>query len=332
MLYPLHLIETYPLDTHDRSFITQTRQTVSDIISGKDKRLLVIVGPHTIHDPKSAREYAERLIKLRDELAERLFIIMRVYFDKPPAINGWQGLINDPDIDESFQFEKGLCLARHLLLDLCKWRLPTAAQYLDLLTPQYFADLIAWAAVGAATVESQTHRELASGLSCPVGFENSTDGNVDIAIDAIVSAAHSHMFWGIDKKGRAARYQTAGNVNCHVILRGGPQMAGDAADVAIIAEKLHKAQLTPRLMVNLNCSHSKQSVNRQGQVMAKRIVLQFKQSAHRMLGVMIDSHLVAGRQDADKLSNLTYGQSITHSCVGWLDTEHILRQLYGSLT
>ncbi len=323
---PLEFIKRYPVKNKQSEFIVSARNTITNIIKGEDKRLMVIVGPCSIHDPKSAREYAQKLAKIRDELAQELFIVMRVYFEKPRTTIGWKGLIYDPDLDNSFDMEKGFDLARHLLLDLTAMQIPAATEYLDMITPQYIADLISWGAIGARTTESQTHRELASGLSCPVGFKNGTDGNVNIAIDAIVSAAHSHMFWSINKKGLVNRYTTSGNPNCHVILRGGKQPNYDADSVNQVAETLIQNQLAPRIMVD--CSHANSQKKFQNQrTVSQNIAQQISQGAAHIFGVMIESHLVEGRQNIAPLNELEYGVSITDGCIGWADTEILLREL-----
>ncbi|SFV66701.1 2-keto-3-deoxy-D-arabino-heptulosonate-7-phosphate synthase I alpha [hydrothermal vent metagenome] len=323
---PISFIKKYPLSESDSDYIVSARKTVKDILEGRDKRLMVIVGPCSIHDPKSAREYAEKLAKLRDELNDKLFIVMRVYFEKPRTTVGWKGLIYDPDINNSFKIEKGLDLARSLLLDLTKMRIPTAVEYLDLITPQYFSDLITWGAIGARTTESQSHRELASGLSCPVGFKNGTKGNIDIAIDAIISASHSHSFWSINKKGKVYRYQTSGNPNCHIILRGGKKTNYDKNSVDDAVDKLKKVNLSPKVMIDFSHGNSEKQFKKQIEV-SDNIIEQIKDGTTNIFGVMIESHLIEGNQATNTLDKLEYGKSITDACLGWEDTEKVLRNL-----
>lgn len=323
---PIDFIKKYPLSETDTDYIVQSRETVKNILEGKDKRLMVIVGPCSIHDPKSAREYAQKLAKLRDELNDKLFIVMRVYFEKPRTTIGWKGLIYDPDIDNSFKIEKGLGLARSLLLDLTKLRIPSAVEYLDLITPQYFSDLITWGAIGARTTESQSHRELASGLSCPVGFKNGTNGNIDIAIDAIISASHPHSFWSINKKGKVYRYQTSGNPNCHIILRGGKTPNYDETNVKNAVEKLNKNKLPLKVMIDCSHGNSEKQFKKQLDV-GNDVIKQIKNGSNNIFGVMIESHLKEGNQSTNTLDKLEYGKSITDACLGWEDTEILLRNL-----
>ena len=323
---PIEFIKKYPLSETDTDYIVQSRETVKNILEGKDKRLMVIVGPCSIHDPKSAKEYAKKLVKLRDELDDKLFIVMRVYFEKPRTTIGWKGLIYDPDIDNSLNIEKGLGLARGLLLDLTKLRIPSAVEYLDLITPQYFSDLITWGAIGARTTESQSHRELASGLSCPVGFKNGTNGNIDIAIDAIVSASHPHSFWSINKKGRIYRYQTSGNPNCHIILRGGKTPNYDEASIKNAVDKLSKNKLPLKVMIDCSHGNSEKQFKKQLDV-GNDVIKQIKNGSNNIFGVMIESHLKEGNQPTNTLDKLEYGKSITDACLGWEDTEVLLRNL-----
>jgi 3-deoxy-7-phosphoheptulonate synthase len=323
---PIEFIKKHPLSESDSNYLIESRKVVKNILEGKDKRLMVIVGPCSIHDPKSAIEYAQKLVKLRDELDDKLFIVMRVYFEKPRTTVGWKGLIYDPDLNESFKIEKGLDLARSLLLDLVKLRIPSAVEYLDLITPQYFSDLITWGAIGARTTESQSHRELASGLSCPVGFKNGTNGNIDIAIDAIISASHPHSFWSINKKGKVYRYQTSGNPNCHIILRGGKKPNYDKQNVESAVEKLKENKLLPKVMIDCSHGNSEKKFKKQLDV-GQNIIEQIKAGSDNIFGVMIESHLYEGNQKITTLDKLEYGKSITDACLGWEDTETLLRDL-----
>ncbi len=324
---PMVYIKRHEVKKPESDFIVDARQTIADILKGKDKRLLVVVGPCSIHDTKAAIEYAEKLATLRDELKDNLFIVMRVYFEKPRTTVGWKGLIYDPDLDNSNHMEKGFDLARKLLLDLAKIRLPTATEYLDLITPQYISDLISWGAIGARTTESQTHRELASGLSCPVGFKNGTDGGVQVAIDAVVSASSSHMFWSINKKGMINRYTTLGNSNCHVILRGGKDDTNfDSESIKETVEKLANAKLPQQLMVDFSHANSEKKFKNQIKV-GKDIAEQISAGSKQIAGVMIESHLNEGNQPVGSLKSLKYGVSITDGCINWNDTEKLLKTL-----
>ncbi len=312
-----------PLTDAAARTVTDTREEIRRVLAGEDDRLLAIVGPCSIHDPKAALEYAGRLISLRDELAADLLIVMRVYFEKPRTRVGWKGLINDPDIDDSFQIEKGLRLARSLLRDLNDMGIAAGVEYLDLLTPQYIADLVSWGAIGARTTESQLHREMASGLSCPVGFKNGTDGSIKVAVDALVSSRNPHRFLSLTKNGQVAIFKTKGNLDSHVILRGGSQGPNYAAEhIAATAQLLEKAGLPARIMVD--CSHANSSKQHRKQLeVADDIARQMESGDQRVFGVMVESHLIEGRQDEP----VTYGQSITDACLGWDDTETLLRRL-----
>jgi 3-deoxy-7-phosphoheptulonate synthase len=302
------------------------RNAIHAILGGTDDRLLVIVGPCSIHDPDAAIDYATRLAGLRERLADRLEIVMRVYFEKPRTTVGWKGLINDPDLDGSFNINKGLRLARSVLSAVNNLGLPGGAEFLDMTTPQYLADLVAWAAIGARTTESQIHRELASGLSCPVGFKNGTDGNVRIAAEAVKSASHPHHFMAVTKGGRSAIASTSGNEDCHVILRGGRAPNYDAASVDAASSELHRAGVNPRLMIDASHANSGKKPENQPKVAAD-IAGQVAGGERRIMGVMIESHLVAGRQDVVPGVKLTYGQSITDGCIDWDTTVPVLEQL-----
>src|SRR5262245_13430798 len=306
--------------------VMAARNAVHAILHGSDERLLVVVGPCSIHDPSAAIDYAERLATLRERLADRLEIVMRVYFEKPRTTVGWKGLINDPDLDGSFNINKGLRLARNVLSAINNLGLPAGTEFLDMTTPQYIADLVSWAAIGARTTESQIHRELASGLSCPVGFKNGTDGNVRIAADAVKSASHPHHFMAVTKGGRSAIAATAGNEDCHIILRGGGQPNYDAASVEAASADLAKAGVKPNIMIDASHANSSKKPENQPFVVAD-IARQVSAGERRIIGVMIESHLVAGRQDVQPGTPLTYGQSITDGGIDWQTTVTTLEQL-----
>jgi 3-deoxy-7-phosphoheptulonate synthase len=311
--------------------VMAARNAIHAILSGADDRLLVIVGPCSIHDPAAAIDYAERLSALRERLADRLEIVMRVYFEKPRTTVGWKGLINDPDLDNSFDINKGLRLARSLLSAVNNLGLPAATEFLDMTTPQYIADLVAWAAIGARTTESQIHRELASGLSCPVGFKNGTDGGIRIATDAVKSAAHPHHFMAVTKGGRSGIASTTGNEDCHIILRGGKTPNYDAAHVNQAASELVNAGLSPRLMIDTSHANSNKKPENQPTVAAD-IAAQVASGEQRIMGVMIESNIVAGRQDVRPGLPLTYGQSITDGCIDWSTTVEVLERLADAVT
>lgn len=296
--------------------VATARRAVQGILHGRDKRLAVVVGPCSIHDRKSAMEYAARLVALRAQLGDRLELIMRVYFEKPRTTVGWKGLINDPDLDDSFQINKGLRLARQLLADINALGLPAGCEFLDTTTPQYFADLVAWAAIGARTTESQIHREMASGLSCPVGFKNGTSGDVKIALDAVKSASNPHHFLAVTKNGECAIAETTGNEDCHIILRGGAAPNYDAASVAAACAKAEASGVAPVVMIDASHANSGKNPDNQPAVIDD-IAQQIKGGDSRIFGVMIESHLVGGRQDQKPGQALTYGQSITDGCLEW---------------
>ena len=306
--------------------IFDTRTAIHDILNGKDDRLLVIIGPCSIHDPDAAREYAKKLKEMRDELGNDLLIVMRVYFEKPRTTVGWKGLINDPNLDESYEINKGLHLARCLLTDLNDMDIPAATEFLDLITPQYIADLISWGAIGARTTESQVHRELASGTSAPVGFKNGTDGTLKVAIDAIASASRPHNFLSLTKEGYSAIFATTGNDDCHIILRGGKEPNYDAKHVDQAVKELAAANVQTRLMID--CSHANSQKDHQKQMdVAEVVAQQISEGNENLMGVMIESHLVAGRQDVEEDKELVYGQSITDACINWDDSVAVLRTL-----
>jgi len=323
---PSLICEEFPITEAAAKTTYDTRTAIHNILTGTDDRLLVIAGPCSIHDPQAALEYARRLQPLKTELQKDLLIVMRVYFEKPRTTVGWKGLINDPDLDGSFHINKGLKLARKLLLDLNEMGVPAATEYLDIITPQYVTDLISWGAIGARTTESQVHRELASGLSCPVGFKNGTDGNIRIAIDAIRAASQPHHFLSMKKEGNSAIFSTRGNTDCHVILRGGKQPNYDSASISATADALAAAKLPQRIMVDFSHANSSKQYQLQMEV-GRDVGRQISQGEERIFGVMIESHLVAGRQDVMPGKALTHGQSITDACLGWEDSVTLIREL-----
>ena len=306
--------------------VAQARQSLHRILHGLDDRLAVVIGPCSIHDIDSAKEYAERLSLQRERLQGSLEIVMRVYFEKPRTTVGWKGLINDPGLDGSFRINQGLRLARGLLLDINRLGLPAGCEFLDMITPQYFADLVAWGAIGARTTESQVHRELASGLSCPVGFKNGTDGNVRIAVDAVQAASHAHHFLAVTKQGRSAIATTAGNSDCHVILRGGKAPNYDAASVDTAWKTITAAGLTTCVMIDASHGNSSKRPENQPAVV-ESIASQLEVGDARIGGVMVESHLVAGRQDLTPGKPLVYGQSITDGCIDWETSVRVLERL-----
>lgn len=310
--------------------VSASRNATHAILNGTDDRLLVIVGPCSIHDPVAAVDYASRLAALRETLSDRLEIVMRVYFEKPRTTIGWKGLINDPDLDGSFNIDKGLRMARNVLSAVNNLGLPAATEFLDMTTPQYIADLVAWGAIGARTTESQIHRELASGLSCPVGFKNGTDGNLRIAAEAVKSAAQPHHFMAVTKGGRSGIATTTGNEDCHVILRGGVQPNYDAASVEAASVELARIGVAPRLMIDVSHANSSKKPENQPKVAAD-VAGQVAAGDERIIGVMIESNLVAGRQDVVPGKPLVYGQSITDGCIDWATTETVLHGLAGAV-
>lgn len=322
LLPPIAHLYELPISEQASELVYNTRRQIADLVSGKDNRLLVIIGPCSIHDPKAAMEYAQRLLPLRKKYEKELLIVMRVYFEKPRTTVGWKGLINDPHLDGSFDINFGLRQARKLLLDLNNMGMPASTEFLDMITPQYYADLISWGAIGARTTESQVHRELSSGLSCLVGFKNGTDGNLKIAIDAIGAASHPHHSLSVTKSGHSAIVHTTGNPDCHVILRGGKEPNYSAEHVQAAVEQLNKAGVTPKLMVDFSHANSRKDYKRQMEV-AQAVAAQIKNGEQNIMGVMVESHLVEGRQDKPEV----YGQSITDACIGWDTTEEMLALL-----
>lgn len=329
---PEHLIRFFPIQgTPVETLVSDTRKTIANIMHGRnDDRLLVIVGPCSIHDPAAALDYARRLADVRAQYKDTLEIVMRVYFEKPRTTVGWKGLINDPYLDGSYRIDEGLRIARQLLIDINRLGVPAASEFLDVISPQYIGDLISWGAIGARTTESQIHRELASGISAPIGFKNGTDGNIRIATDAIQSSSHGHHFLSVHKNGQVAIVHTKGNPDCHVILRGGKAPNYDAASVQAACADLEKAGLPATLMVDCSHANSLKQHERQKTVAAD-IAAQLAGGSQRVFGVMLESHLVAGAQKftpgQDNASGLNYGQSITDACIGWNDTLEVLEQL-----
>jgi 3-deoxy-7-phosphoheptulonate synthase len=327
LIPPAILMEQYPITDAASGTVADGRDAATRILRGEDSRLLVVVGPCSIHDVSAAREYGTRLKVEADRLAEDLLVVMRVYFEKPRTTVGWKGLINDPRLDGSFAINEGLGLGRSLLLDLANMGLGAGCEFLDTIMPQFIADLVTWGAIGARTTESQVHRELASGLSMPVGFKNGTDGNVQIAVDAVRAASHPHQFLSVTKQGVAAIVATRGNDACHIILRGGVRRPNyHAEDVEAAAKALQRAGLLPRLMID--CSHGNSGKDHARQpVVAREIAAQVADGSPHVFGVMLESHLVGGRQDVRPGQPLTHGQSITDACLAWDDTVPVLEGL-----
>jgi 3-deoxy-7-phosphoheptulonate synthase len=323
---PADVLAELPCTHTMSSTVASARAALHAILHGADDRLAVVIGPCSIHDPKAALEYAHRLRPLRDALGDALEIVMRVYFEKPRTTVGWKGLINDPDLDGTFKINKGLRLARGVLCDINALGVPAGVEYLDIISPQYISDLVAWGAIGARTTESQVHREMASGLSCPVGFKNGTDGNVKIAVDAVGAASHPHHFLAVTKDGRATVAATAGNTDGHVILRGGKHPNYEAADVAAACKLLEQAGLPARLMIDASHANSAKQPERQPLVV-DAIAGQIETGDSRIVGVMIESHLVGGRQDLVPGKPLRYGQSITDGCLDWEASVAVLERL-----
>ena len=327
VLPPVFLEEELPTTERASATVFRARKETVNILRGSDSRLIVVVGPCSVHDTKAAREYAALLRSAIAEFSKELHIIMRVYFEKPRTTLGWKGLINDPYLDQSFRINDGLRLARHLLLDLAEMGVPAGTEFLDMISPQYVASLVSWGAIGARTTESQVHRQLSSGLSCPVGFKNGTSGNVQIAIEAIVSAAHPHTFLGHSKNGQSAILFTTGNPDCHIILRGGRQTTNyAAASVAESAEQMEKAGVSPRIMIDCSHANSGKDYTRQGLV-CRNVAAQVAAGDRRIQGVMLESNLVAGAQALVPGVPLVYGQSITDACINWDETHGLLAEL-----
>ena len=323
---PAAIHNQFPISESAATTVANSRNAIHNILHGKDDRLLVIIGPCSVHDPKSAIEYAEKLKVVREQLKDDLEIVMRVYFEKPRTTVGWKGMINDPHLNETFDINEGLKRARKLLLDVNEMGLPAGTEFLDLISPQYIADLISWGAIGARTTESQGHRELSSGLSCPVGFKNGTDGTMRIAVDAMRAAERPHVFMSLTKEGRSAIFNTTGNEDTHIILRGGSRPNYDQESVAEAANEMESAGLRPNLMIDFSHANSRKQHEKQIEV-ARDVASQIRRGNHNITGVMIESHLVAGRQDLIEGRDLLYGQSITDACINWDDSVPVLEQL-----
>jgi 3-deoxy-7-phosphoheptulonate synthase len=326
LLPPDHVLREFPITEKAAETVFETRQAIHRILHGADDRLLAIMGPCSIHDVKAGKEYARKLKEAKDRLAADLLVVMRVYFEKPRTTIGWKGLINDPNLDGSFRINEGLRIARQLLLDLNEMGMPAGCEFLDMITPQYVADLVSWGAIGARTTESQVHRELASGLSCPVGFKNGTDGNVRIALDAVRAAQVPHHFLSVTKAGHSAIVSTTGNEDCHVILRGGKQPNYDDGSVDSAARSLAEAGIPARIMIDFSHGNSAKDPQKQVDV-GRSVATQTANGDERIFGVMVESHLKAGRQDLIPGKELVYGLSITDACIGWEDSHTILDAL-----
>jgi 3-deoxy-7-phosphoheptulonate synthase len=326
LVTPATLMREFALTDTASQTVAAARRAMQDILKGKDDRLAVVIGPCSIHDPAAALEYAQRLKRERARYSDTLEIIMRVYFEKPRTTVGWKGLINDPDLDGSFNINQGLRRARGLLLEINQLGLPAACEFLDIITPQYIADLVSWGAIGARTTESQVHREMASGLSCPIGFKNGTDGNVKIAIDAVQAASHAHHFLAVTKEGHSAIAATSGNADCHVILRGGKTPNYSADHVDDVCRQLQAARLAPRVMIDVSHGNSNKRPENQPLVI-DNVAAQIESGEERILGVMVESNLVAGRQDIVPGQPLVYGQSVTDGCIGWETSLEVLERL-----
>lgn len=326
LLPPVALLEKFPATDKAALTVQTARESIHQILTGKDDRLLVVIGPCSIHDPKAAIEYAQKLKKIHDELKNELEIVMRVYFEKPRTTVGWKGLINDPFMDNSFDINQGLRIARNLLVTINDLALPTAGEFLDMITPQYVADLTSWGAIGARTTESQVHRELASGLSCPVGFKNGTDGTIKVAIDAINAAKAAHCFLSVTKWGHSAIVNTTGNDDCHIILRGGKKPNYSESDIQDVKESLQKSGLSAQIMIDFSHANCCKQYKKQLEV-AENVANQIRQGEKAIIGVMIESHLLEGNQDITTDKPLAYGKSVTDACIGWQDSEKLLYRL-----
>ena len=327
VIAPSTLSQHLPLSPRAAQTVLAARRALRDILAGRDRRLICVVGPCSIHDPSAAREYADKLGELASRVAQDVLVVMRSYFEKPRTTVGWKGLVNDPGLDNSYRINDGLHIARGLLLAINELGLPVGTEFLDPISPQYMADLVAWGAIGARTTESQVHRELASGLSCPIGFKNGTDGSVQVAVDAVQAASHPHNFLGVTKAGTVAVIATAGNPDCHVILRGGTKEPNfSAAAVKAAAERMVAAGVRPNLIIDVSHANSRKDHHRQIAV-TDDVAAQIAAGEQRIVGVMIESFLIAGRQDARPGQSLTYGQSITDACINWDDTVKLLQRL-----
>jgi 3-deoxy-7-phosphoheptulonate synthase len=323
---PSLIHEELPITAAAADTVFQARHEIHRVLHGEDDRLLVVIGPCSVHDTKAALEYAGQLLAAKQELRQDLLIVMRVYFEKPRTTVGWKGLINDPNLDGTFEINQGLRLARRLLLDVNNMGLPAGTEFLDLISPQYIADLVSWGAIGARTAESQGHRELASGLSCPVGFKNGTDGTMTIAVDAIRASSRPHVFLSLTKAGHSAIFNTTGNEDTHIILRGGQRPNYDTESVNMAAEEMEKAGLAPRLMIDFSHANSRKQPQKQVQV-GQDVAGQIARGDRRIVGAMVESHLVAGNQEVTKDKPLVYGQSITDACLSWDHSLPLLHEL-----
>ena len=329
VIAPKRIIDEIPVSEEVSKLVVDTRENIRKIIHGLDDRLLLIVGPCSIHDPEAAIDYATRLLTERDKYKDSLELIMRVYFEKPRTTVGWKGLINDPDLNNSFDINKGLRVGRRLLFEINNLTMPAGVEFLDVISPQYIADLVSWGAIGARTTESQIHRELASGLSCPVGFKNGTTGNVDIAVDAVRASSHSHHFLSVTKSGQSAIVKTAGNSDCHVILRGGKSPNYDIDTVAGLVKELNQNEVSPKVMVDASHGNSNKKPENQ-HIVVDSLCERISSGDKSVFGVMIESNIIAGRQDlggVTEISKLEYGKSITDACISWPETVGILENL-----
>ena len=326
MISPSDLINELPLSEKAIDTVLHCRSEIADILNGDDERIMLIVGPCSIHDVDAATEYAKKLLKLKQEVKDNILVIMRVYFEKPRTVIGWKGLINDPDLDNSFNINKGIKIARKLLIDLAEMGVPAGHEYLDLISPQYISDVICWGAIGARTTESQSHRELASGLSCPVGFKNGTDGGIQIAIDAIKAASKEHNFLSVTKEGKSAIFSTTGNKDCHIILRGGKDINYKASNVSEVSSILVDNSLPNNIMIDASHANSQKDHTKQSLVV-NDVAIQISNGNKSICGLMLESNLVAGRQDISNPEGLVYGQSITDACIGWEETEKLINTL-----
>tara|TARA_B100001769_G_scaffold272305_1_gene266496 strand:+ start:508 stop:1554 length:1047 start_codon:yes stop_codon:yes gene_type:complete len=330
LLSPIDLINDLPMTSKAIDTVVSTREEIINILNGEDNRILLIVGPCSIHDIDAAHEYAEKLLQIKKQVKKNILVIMRVYFEKPRTVVGWKGLINDPDLDNSFNINKGIRIARKLLIDLAELGMPAGHEYLDLISPQYISDVICWGAIGARTTESQSHRELASGLSCPVGFKNGTDGGIQIAIDAIKAASKPHNFLSVTKEGKSAIFSTTGNKDCHIILRGGKNANYQASDVNQVGKELDNNSLPKNIMVDASHANSQKDHTKQ-KLVIEDIAKQIKLGNKSICGVMLESNLVEGRQDISDKTKLVYGKSITDACIGWDETVELINLLNSAL-
>ena len=326
LVSPIEIISEIPMTNKATETVVESRREIIDIINKKDNRLLMVIGPCSIHDVDAATEYADRLLAIKNKVSKNILIVMRVYFEKPRTVIGWKGLINDPGLDNSFNINKGIKMARSLLLDLAEKGMPAGHEYLDLISPQYISDLICWGAIGARTTESQSHRELASGLSCPVGFKNGTDGGIQIAIDAIKAASRPHNFLSVTKEGKSAIFSTKGNLDCHVILRGGKNANYTSEDVENVSNTLVNNSLNNSIMIDASHANSQKDYKKQ-RLVVQDIVNQILNGNNSICGIMLESNLVEGRQDVNKKEDLVYGQSITDACIGWDETELLINEV-----